>query len=228
MIITVVNLTGGRAQSTCAVNLACELAAIAYPFTDRWQSRYRVVLLNADPRSAVVAHYRAGMNLPVSCEQRRPAGLNVKQWIQRVKAIAAEVDYVVIVTPPHSEALTTALVGSSDLVVIPCLVSGSDLRAVTPITKMIRAARAARTDACPKCLLVPTSSGIGARNGDGIGAALRKLGEPLAPVLYERAEFESAYSEGRWIGDFAWNSPAHLDIAALATSVRHLFNAQEQ
>ena len=90
------------------------------------------------------------------------------------------------------------------------------------------AARGARADAGPKCLLVPTSSGIEAMNGKGSGLALRNLGEPLGPVLHESAEFESAYRERRWIGDFAWNSPAHADITALATFAKLLLSGKKE
>ena len=225
MIVTVANLPGSRAQSTCAVNLACELAGVGYPPADRWQSRYRVVLVDADPASDLVAGYCAGRHLPVSCEQRHPADSNLAQWVQRVVTTAAEVDYVVIVTPPHSEALITALAGVTDLVISPCPIAGSDLGAITPITESIRSARTARADSGPKCMVLPTSSGIGTMNGQGSGPALRNLGEPLGPVLHESADFESAYCERRWIGDFAWNSPAHADITALATFAKQLLNA---
>ena len=228
MIVTVTNLPGSRVQSTCAVNLACELAGVVYPSADRWESRYKVVLVDADPAGDIAARYCASQNLPVSCEQWRPTDSNLKQWIQRVVATAAEVDYVVVVDPPHSEALTAALAAVSDLVVIPCPVAGLDLGAITPITESIRAARGARADAGPKCLLVPTSSGIEAMNGKGSGLALRNLGEPLGPVLHESAEFESAYRERRWIGDFAWNSPAHADITALATFAKLLLSGKKE
>jgi cellulose biosynthesis protein BcsQ len=228
MIVTVANLPGSRTQSTCAVNLACELAGVADPSADRWQSRYKVILLDADPAGDTVARYCSGRNLPVSCEQRRPADSNLEQWIQEVVATAAEVDYLVIVDPPHAEALTRALAGISDLVIIPCPVAGSDLGAITPVTESIRAARTTRTDAGPKCLLLPTSSPIGAMNGNGSGAALQNLGEPLGPVLHESAEFENAYRERRWIGDYAWNSPAHADITALATCAKQLLNGKKE
>jgi len=47
-------------------------------------------------------------------------------------------------------------------------------------------------------------------------------------VLHESAEFENAYRERRWIGDYAWNSPAHADITALATCAKQLLNGKKE
>jgi cellulose biosynthesis protein BcsQ len=225
MLITVANLTGGQPQSGCAVNLACELAGIEYPSSDRWQSRYSVVLFDADPGSGIVAHYSLGEHLPVSCEHRRLADSDVERWIQRIMQITAQVDYVVMIDPPHSEAVTKALVGVSDLIVVPCSAAAPDLPAIRGIIALIRAARSTRPDAGPNCLLVPIRSAGAAANGYGIGDALSGLGEPVGPAIDERPEFDNAYRERRWIGDFAWNSPAHEDIKSLALSVKRLLAA---
>jgi cellulose biosynthesis protein BcsQ len=221
MLITVANLTGGR-QSTCAVNLACELAGITHPCADRWQSRYSVVLYDADIRSGVDDDYCSRENLPVSYEKRRPADSNIKRWIERILSISAQVDYLVMIDPPHSEAITKALVGVSDLIVVPCSAIAAGLAAIRAIMELVRAARRSRPDAGPKCLLVPVRSGAGAVNGNGGGDELSNFGEPLGPVIDERAEFKNAYRERRWIGDFARHSPAHEDIKSLALSVKRL------
>ena len=222
MLITVANLTGGQAQSGCAVNLACELSGIEYPSADRWQSRYSVVLFDADPGSGVVSHYSSGENLPVSCEHRRLADSDVERWIDRIQQITAQVDYVVMIDPPHSEATTKALIGVSDLIVITCSAGAPDLAAIRAMIALILAARSIRPDAGPKCLVVPISSGAVTANGYGLGGALSGLGEPVGPVIDESAEFDKAYRERRWIGDFAWNSPAHQNIRSLALSVKRL------
>jgi cellulose biosynthesis protein BcsQ len=222
MLITVANLTGRQTQSSYAVNLACELAGIEYPSADRWQSRNSVVLFDADPGSGVVSHYSSGENLPVSCEHRRLADSNVERWIQRILEITAQVDYVVMIDPPHSEPITKALVGVSDLMVVPCSATTPNLIAIRAMIALIRAARSARPDGGPKCLMVPIRSGAGGVNGYGVGDALSGLGEPVGPVIEESAEFDSAYRERRWIGDFAWNSSAHEDIKSLTWIVKRL------
>ena len=225
MLITVANPTAGQAQSGCAVNLACELSGIEYPSADRWQSRYSVVLFDADPGSGVVSHYSSGENLPVSCEHRRLADSNVENWIQRILQIRAQVDYVVMIDAPHSEAITKALIGVSDLMVIPCSAAAPDLAATRSMIALILAARSKRPDAGPKCLVVPIRSGSGAVNGYGVGGTLSDLGEPVGPVIDESTAFDNAYRERRWIGDFAWNSPAHENIRSLALSVKRMLAA---
>jgi cellulose biosynthesis protein BcsQ len=220
MLITVANLAGGLAQSSCAVNLACELAGVEHPGADRWQSSHRVILFDANPGSGVVNYYCSGNTLPVACDNRRLADSDLNAWIESVRAIAAGVDYFVMLGPMHSESVTSALIEISDLILVPYSVSAPDLPVIATTIELIRVARRARADLGPQCLLVPTRSSIGSMNEVGTAGSL-KLGEPLGPLIDGWPEFKSAYSERRWIGDFAWGSPAHGDIRALAVGVRH-------
>jgi hypothetical protein len=44
----------------------------------------------------------------------------------------------------------------------------------------------------------------------------------MAPAIHQSDAFADAFTAGRWIGDFAFNSAAHKDIKALANAVRKL------
>jgi cellulose biosynthesis protein BcsQ len=218
MRIAVVNVTGGGERSPCAVNLACELAAIDHLATDRWQGKRRVVLVDADAEGAAT-RYGAGGHLPVSSMRLPiPDWSDMEAWIQRILAI--QVDFVVVDAPLKIDIITKAIIGVSDLVVVPwCAAADVDLVAAVPIVELIRVVRSARSDGGPKCLLVPTHVNARTTAGKEIEMVLSKLGEDVGPAIHQRAAFVDALTAGRWIGDFAYNSAAHRDIKAVASAV---------
>jgi chromosome partitioning protein len=216
MVIAVANLESRCGKSICAVNLACELADIDSLCADRWQGKYSVVLVDGDI-NGTATRCCSGGRLPVSSEYLGLEDLkDLQRWVQRIRTIKA--DYVVLDGPSSITAVTLAIVGVSDLVVVPCSVS-RDLMAIPPMMKLIREARSARSDGRPECILVPTCVNVGTTVGRKIDTALRKLGERVGPVIHYRPAFVDALSAGRWIGDFAPDSSAHGDIKALAASV---------
>ncbi|MGA3239273.1 MAG: ParA family protein [Bryobacteraceae bacterium] len=221
MLIAVVNLKGGGGRSTCAVNLACELADLDHLCNDRWQGKYRVVLVDADADGAA-SKYSSGGHLPVSSENLPIADWSdMEGWIQRVLAI--QVDFVIVDAPLKVDIITKAIVGICDLVVVPwCAADDVDLIAVAPIVELIRVVRSASADGGPKCLLVPTHVNARTTAGKEIETVLGKLGEPIGPAIHQMDAFVDAAIAGRWIGDFAYNSAAHQDIKALASAVRQL------
>jgi chromosome partitioning protein len=221
MRITVVNLESGDGRSTCTVNLACELAGLGHLCTDRWQGKYRVVLVDADVNGAATQYSSAG-HLPVSSE-RLPIEnwRDMEGWIQRVLAI--QVDFVVVDAPPKVDVITKAIMGICDLVVIPWRSADDvDLVAAAEIVELIRLVRSSRPDGGPECLIVPTYVDATSTAGKDIGTVLSKLGEEVAPPIHQRAAFVDAFVAGRWIGDFAYNSAAHKEFKALASAVRQL------
>lgn len=217
MTIVVANLKSECGQSTCAVNLACELAGTAKTgVVDRWEGTSSVLLVTMP--ADVSDPYCASEHLPVSCEHLPSAELNRDRWTQGVLELAADLDYVVMCNPPHLRDATELLVAISDLVVVPC--SAADLEATATMIGMIRSARSARADGGPKCLLVPTRVGPGTPAARELTKSLEKLGEPVGPPVHQRTAFAGAFVAGRWIGDFAPDGVAHADIRALATCVK--------
>jgi chromosome partitioning protein len=218
MRIAVVNVKGGYGKSTCAVNLACELAGLDHRSTDRWQGKHSVVLVDADAEGTATQYGSHG-HLPVSSEHLPITDWSdIEGWIQRVLAI--QVDFIVVDAPPNVDIITKAIIGICDLVLVPWYSAGGvDLAAAVPMVELIRVVRSARSDGGPKCLFVPT--GVNARAAAGIEmeTVLSKLGETVGPVIHQREAFVDAFAAGRWIGDFAYNSAAHRDIKALASSV---------
>jgi chromosome partitioning protein len=220
MLITLINVKGGLGKSICAVNLACELAGLDHLSTDRWQGKHSVVLVDANAKGTATQYGSAG-HLPVSGERLPIAEWkDMERWIQRMLAI--DVDFVVVDAPPHVDIITKAIVGISDLVVVPCSDDGVDLAATAEMVELIKVTRSARSDGGPQCLLVPTFVNARTTAGRELETALRKLGEPVGPPIRQRDAFVDAFTAGRWIGDFAFNSAAHRDIKAVASVVLRL------
>jgi cellulose biosynthesis protein BcsQ len=215
MLINVANLEDG--YSTCALNLACALSGTDHLCPDRWKGARRVILFDAEPSRGTATGYDSGQ-LPISRDCLPLGDSTIDAWLLRILAIASEVDYLVVDSPSHFDAIASAILGISDLVVIPCSSSAADLAAAVAMMAAIGTMRLARADGGPKCLLVPTRGAAETTREDEIGEALRKFGEPVGPAIYRRAAFEDAFA-GRWIGDFAHYSPAHEAAMALAVCV---------
>jgi chromosome partitioning protein len=206
-VIAVGNLKGGVGKSTIAVNLACELAS----------KRVKVALVDADAQGTT-AHYASFGFLPLTWEHYPVDDSKVERWIQHV--LAVDSDFLVIDAPPHVGAVTQAIIGISDLAIVPCTPSSADLVATLPTIELVRKVRSARADKGPRCLLIPSRVDRRTIAGREIDQALASFGEPIGPAIHQRTGFIDAFSAGRWIGDYAPDSDAHSDIRALAKRVR--------
>ncbi len=218
MLIAVANLKDASGTSTCAVNLACELAGTEKAQSNRWQGRNTVLLSMLLPQAA---HYCSSGLLPVSCEHLPLEESNQEAWIQRIMEIATQVDYVVVDTEPSLHGVMRAVIGIADLVVVPCSAAPApDLDVTVAMLQIIRAARSSKTDGNPKCLLLPTRVNAGTKAGEELDEILRVSGEPVGPFIHQSVLYPEAFNAGRWIGDFAPDSAAHGDIKALAERVK--------
>lgn len=211
MIIAVANLKGGCGKSNITVNLACALAA-----------KHTAVIVDADEQGTATFHASQNL-LPVTCESWPLAGESaVTSWLRRILALKA--DYLVIDTPPHVGAVTQAVAGIADLVIVPVTASAADLMATGRALELVRDARKLRKDKGPRCLLVPSRVDTRTISGRELAGALQDLGEPVGPAIHQRAAFVDSLSAGLWVGQFAPNSAASEDIAALATTVKRMRN----
>ena len=207
-VITIANLKGGCGKSTIAVNLAGELTA----------KRVHTILVDADAQGTAKGWALAG-KLPFPVEARPlESPSDVVRWVQWV--LSLNVDAVVIDCPPHLSRAAAGAVGVSDLVLIPVFSSAADLRATGPTLDLVKAARADRKDHGPACLLIPSRIDRRTLAGREIESALEQFGEPIGPSIHQRSAFIDACSADQCIGDYAPESAAHEDIAALAATVK--------
>jgi len=221
MLIAVANPREGSGKSTCAVNLACALADFDNRLTDRWQGKHSVVLIDADVEGTATRCCSGG-HLPVSSDHGPSVDpKDIERWIQRMRAVIAEVDYIVVDGPSQMGPVLKAIVGISDLVIVPCSASAADSATMMAMIKLTRKARSAGRDIGPSCLLVPTRVDAGIAEKE-IEIALNRFEEPVGPIIHQSAEFAGAFNAGRWIGDFSPDSAAYRDIKALTASVKKI------
>ena len=208
MIVAVVNLKGGCGKSTIAVNLACELATGGDP-----------ILLIDNDSQGTASHWLGHGRLPVRGEFMPLE--NDEDGERLVRAVAAKRDrYIVLDAPAHVGAATQAAGKIADLVLIPVTASGVDLVATEAAVELIRNARTVRRGGGPRCLIVPSKIDRRTDAGRQIEERLLRFGEPVGPTVHQRTAFVEAFGAGKWIGDYAPQSPAHYDISSLAIAVK--------
>ncbi|HWB84017.1 MAG TPA: ParA family protein [Bryobacteraceae bacterium] len=208
LVIAILNLKGGCGKSTIAINLACELAAHSDP----------VFLLDNDSQGTA-SHWLSHGRLTVQGEFMP---LENDQDSERlVRAVAARNErYVVLDAPAHVGAAALAAGKIADLVLVPVTASGVDLVATRAVVDLVRKARVLRRSAAPKCLIVPSKIDRRTDAGRRIDEQVREFGETIGPTIHQRTAFVDAFGDGKWIGDYAPESPAHYDIRALAMAVK--------
>jgi chromosome partitioning protein len=206
-VIAVLNLKGGCGKSTIAVNLACELA-----------TGDSVLLLDNDAQGTA-NHWCSHGLLPLQSEfmplENEPDGERLVR-----AAAATKARYVVLDAPAHVGAAALAAGKIADLVLIPVTASGVDLVATQAVVDLIRQARQLRRSGAPKCLIVPSKIDRRTDAGRRIDEQVQRFGENVGPTIHQRTAFVDAFGAGRWIGDYAPQSPAHYDITALALAVK--------
>jgi len=207
-IAAVANLKGGTGKSTIAVNLACELAA----------GGATVALVDADEQGT--ASYWVGRGQYPVTLKTAPVGANTYGWARDVAGLDA--DLVVIDAPPQIGDATRAIVDIADVILVPALASTADIMATGKALTLIRKARERRADKGPKALLVPSRVDRRTAAGKEIEAVLLEFGEPVAPMVRQRTAFVDCFTAGQWIGAYARNSDAHVDIQTLAAVVRRM------
>ena len=109
----------------------------------------------------------------------------------------------------------------ADLVVVPCGASAADISATAKTLDLVRRAREVRGGP-PAVLLVPCRIDKRTSAGRAIEAALGEFGEPVGPVIGQRAVHADALGTGEWIGTYAPRSPALAEVVALAATVERM------
>ena len=220
-IIGVAGRKGGSGKTTIAVHLAAELQARGN----------KVILIDADQQGSA-RHWAEPGQLPITVEHRPlEQGRSANQqgaigaWSQGVRALKA--DYLVLDSPPHLDGALAGILGLADVAVIPCGPSGMDLMATAETVELAREIRDARKGrgkgAGLKIILVPNRADTRTSTGKELPAALKDLGELVDPEIHSRVAFVDAFNTGQWVGAFAPDSPAHLEMKHLADFVlKHL------
>lgn len=205
---------GGSGKTTTAVHLAAELASRGYTVT----------LADCDQQGSA-KHWSALGELPMPVIQ---FPVTRKQDIDALARAVRELkgDYLVLDSPPHLDAALGAVIGLSDVAVIPCGPSGLDLVATAETISLVRDIRAATGGRRPVICLVPNRVDTRTSSGRQLSDALGGLGEDVSPAVHSRTALADSFNLGAWVGSYAPQSDAHLEVIALTDHVLKLLGSK--
>lgn len=221
-IIAVANLKGGVGKSTISVNLASALAAHGF----------ETAVVDADTQGTS-AFWEMDATLPTMVkampldDRAEGSGFltrifqsestkeqsRASAWKKAITG--SEEDFIVIDCPPHVGLATRAAIAIADLVLVPVTASTADVAATAPALQLVTEARRIRKDKGPRALLVPSKIDRSTATGKNIETILKRFGEPVAAALCQRVVFADSIAFGKWVGDYAADSPAHREVEAL-------------
>jgi chromosome partitioning protein len=208
-VIACGNLKGGVGKTTLAVNVACALAV-----------RGRAVaLLDLDPQGSAAAWAAAG-RLPVQVEPAPSTeGHRSGRWPARAGELAGAGCLVVLDLPPLLLPTLAAALIIAEVILVPLTSSALDGPATKQTQRMIRTTRESRPGRKPKALLVPNRVAAPIGHDPGAPASPVEMAERWAPAVRQHVDHVEAVAAGQWTGEYAPESPAALDIQALADAL---------
>ena len=148
------------------------------------------------------------------------------RWPARAGELTGAGRLVVLDLPPLLlPTLASALI-IADVVLIPLTPSALDVAATKQTLRMVRMTRESRPGRKPKGLLVLNRADAQRRDQPATEAALAEMTERWAPPIRQHPDHVEAFATGDWIGGHAPDSPATLDILALADALEDLLGVE--
>ena len=212
MIISFVNQKGGVGKTTIAINIAASLA----------RRNRRLVLVDLDPQGSAVKWHGIEENRAFET-LHHPFRLTPSD----LKALSNAYDDVVIDAPPALSDMTKAVLGASDIAVIPVSPSSLDIWACTDTLKMIEAVQEGHPDLSVK--FVVNRKIPGTRTGREIRDTLKGFNTTILDAeLGQRVAFVEAMKYGVSVMQFSPGSKAADEIEALCDEIVNGAEMREQ
>lgn len=224
-IVGVCGRKGGSGKTTTAVHLAAEMTSRGLP----------TVLIDCDTQGSA-KHWSAPGLLPMKVhphplefkggETDKQKSEIIREWSATIRSISVE--FLILDSPPHLDAALGGVIGLSDLAVIPCGPSGLDLIATAETVSLVREIRAATGEEKPRITLVPNRVDQRTASGRQLETALADLGEDISPAVHDRTVLADSFNLGAWVGAYAPDSPAHVEIQQLTTHILSLLGRKSR
>lgn len=210
-VITIAQQKGGAGKTTVAAHLAVILS----------QRGKRVAAIDIDPQGSLTQWHKireerfgegyTGMTFSST------SGWRVSNEIARLKK---DHDFIIIDSPPHTEADAKTAIRAADLVLIPVQPSPTDLWATAATLKL------AKADNIPVKVILNRV----APNSKMAQAAIDTLGgeDVLDNMLGNRVAFASALFEGRTANETNPSHPSAQEIKDIANEILELLKLEAE
>jgi len=195
MIISLIHEKGGVGKTTLAINIAAAF---------KWLNKSSVLLVDADPQGSARDWHtnNDGTVLDV-------LGIDRPTIDKDLQKISRQYDYVIVDSAPRLSTLTTKLILSSDIILIPATPSPYDVWACPALVELIKQ-RQDITDGKPKAAFIINRRIKNTNIGKELSQTLENYG---LPVFKNGAHQRIVYAESAASGKTViGNDAAHNEI----------------
>ena len=187
-LIALVSPKGGTGKTSIAINLAGFLKS----------PRRQTAVMDLDPRATARQWASAGRGLPFQVHQFDPSR-GAASFRRNLRSLAADIDVLIIDTPPGSGAPTRLALQVADLVLIPAGASALDLEATRETIDAVHRARHGRKGELPWTMIVPSRQVFRTRLAHSFAREVRNLDAATTPAIGQRVEVAAAATAGRLV-----------------------------
>jgi chromosome partitioning protein len=202
-VITIAQQKGGAGKTTVAAHIAIALH----------QKNYKVLLVDIDPQASLTTWYNVRKENQEKnkndIELISVAGWRVDNEITKLKDIY---DFIVIDSPPHTEAEAKSAIRSADMIITPIQASPTDIWATEATTLL------AEKEKKPLYLLLNRLS----PNSKITSEITKGLKNLLKTTLGNRVAFAACLLEGKCVTETSPGSVAAKEVKSLTEEVLKL------
>jgi chromosome partitioning protein len=205
MVISLTNQKGGVGKTTIAVNLAGCLS----------KKNYRVLLVDADPQGSVLQWQSITRNESIDVMHYPDSSIFRKKELRKTRG---DYDHLVIDSPPAIGDIIAAILGITDLAIVPIGPSPLDIWSSKDTLQLIQAAKGKNPTLAGRLLI---SRKIARTR---VGKEARDAMETYNVALFDteisqRIAYVEAMISGLFVEQFAPNSEAAREMDCLCEEI---------